>query len=669
MHQYALGGLLCSQSHDVPLPFLQPELSCVHAELAVGELHMLLGGRTSKRGPRKEFEMQRLCTPPEWAAERSREAPRERDRGPPVSDILDFVKTVLQFNKLQRVDIGGTKGKVLSASVRKVHEEFEKAVGDFRQVPYDIFDVKETDFIRDFHAFRLTIRDLDRRLGSVLASAFQDQDTLHGRAKLLDAFEGLLERPVLQAELVRKQQVLIGQYQRDVEELEASFVANVERVEGCEPDAPLFYNLPPVAGALSWARSLRMRLQDPMPKIVACNELLPRGEVPSSFKELEALHSRTLQTLDSFETRRYSDWKGEVAEAAKRLHLRLLRRHDRTGLLKVNFDPALVRLLREVRFFLIFGLEVPEEALTIYSMVDIYRRWTSQLDHIVELYNSVLTDLLPVEEPLLEDRIVKMDNALAPGLTELKWSREAEVPDFIAVAMKVVSDVSAIVDIMKGNLRKISGILSQWCKESMLERKRGAKPVSVEEFEQNHKARVGVRLMNMTDGGKEIHRYVKDSSESLKISKSAQTWKAYVDFVNNVVIEGFVSAIAVSLQYLCEILDPLIITRHEMLPLFDVKIELQGEEIVFDPPFEDEDLPGRTTLRSTIDGWLKDFFAMATVMVRLDSNMGDYLNEIKEHFQMQCLLSMVSELIDNTETKCLEYRENFMTHSFLWTDS
>ena len=25
--------------------------------------------------------------------------------------------------------------------------------------------------------------------------------------------------------------------------------------------------------------------------------------------------------------------------------------------------------------------------------------------------------------------------------------------------------------------------------------------------------------------------------------------------------------------------------------------------------------------------------------------------------------------IDNTESKCLEYRENFMTHSFLWTDS
>ena len=31
---------------------------------------------------------------------------------------------------------------------------------------------------------------------------------------------------------------------------------------------------------------------------------------------------------------------------------------------------------------------------------------------------------------------------------------------------------------------------------------------------------------------------------------------------------------------------------------------------------QDEDNPSRTTLRSTIDSWLKDFFAMATVMVR-----------------------------------------------------
>jgi hypothetical protein len=71
----------------------------------------------------------------------------------------------------------------------------------------------------------------------------------------------------------------------------------------------------------------------------------------------------------------------------------------------------------------------------------------------------------------------------------------------------------------------------------------------------------------------------------LIISSILQTpvWKAYFDFVYNIIIEGFVFAITVSLQHVCKFLNPLIITRHEMLPRFDVKIVLGGE-IRFEPP-------------------------------------------------------------------------------------
>ena len=86
--------------------------------------------------------------------------------------------------------------------------------------------------------------------------------------------------------------------------------------------------------------------------------------------------------------------------------MRLLRRMEKTGLLKVNY---LVQLLREVRYFLLFGLEVPPSALEMFSRADTYRKWVGPLDIIVSKYNSVVTELLPVEEPLLEDRIVKMD--------------------------------------------------------------------------------------------------------------------------------------------------------------------------------------------------------------------------------------------------------------------
>ena len=590
------------------------------------------------------------------------------------SDTLDFTRSVLQFRKLAKVDIGGTKGRALSACVAKIHEEFEEVVARFRQVPYDIMDVGEQAFDQDFHQFRLTMKDLDRRLGSVLFAGFDDLDTLQGRVKLLDAFEGLLERPILQAELERKQQALLAQYREDLLEVRCQFEARRAAVDAAREDAPIFANLPPVAGAIYWARSLRSRIREPLAKILRYNGLA--REVPACYPEVERLHREVLESLELYERQRYAEWEGEAVDAARqKLSLRLLRRSDRTSLLKVNFDPALVRLLREVHFFLVYDLEVPQAAREMFSRADTYRRWTGQLEHIVELYNAVLTELLPVEEPLLEERIVKMDAALAAGLAELRWRSEDRIPEFIETAMRVVSDVSGVVDVMKGNLRRISRILSEWCKESILERKRGAKPATTEEFDLGHKARVGVRIMSMTERGKEIHKFLKSSSESLKISKTAATWRAYVDFVNNIVIEGFVSAIAVSLQYLCEILDPLIIARHEMLPVFDVRIELREGEIVFDPPFDLEEGPGpgpgpgRTTLRETVDSWLKDFFAMATVMARLDSNVGDYLNEIKEHFQMQCLLALVSELVDNTESKCMEYRETFMRHSFLWADS
>ena len=100
----------------------------------------------------------------------------------------------------------------------------------------------------------------------------------------------------------------------------------------------------------------------------------------------------------------------------------------------------------------------------------------------------------------------------------------------------------------------------------------------------------------------EIHKLVKDSSEALKVSKVAITWKSYVDFVNNIIIEGFVSAVAVSLQYLCKVLDLLIIARHEMQPLLDIKIELTGKEIVFEPPFSAE----VSDLALRYGGWLAE---------------------------------------------------------------
>jgi dynein heavy chain, axonemal len=43
------------------------------------------------------------------------------------------------------------------------------------------------------------------------------------------------------------------------------------------------------------------------------------------------------------------------------------------GFLKVNFDPVLVRLLREVKYLSLLDIGVPERASNIYKKVNVYR--------------------------------------------------------------------------------------------------------------------------------------------------------------------------------------------------------------------------------------------------------------------------------------------------------
>ena len=66
-------------------------------------------------------------------------------------------------------------------------------------------------------------------------------------------------------------------------------------------------------------------------------------------------------------------------------------------------------------------------------------------------------------------------------------------------------------------------------------------------------------------------------------------------------------------------------------------------------------------------GWLKGFFATVTCLSRLGPVSGDYMDEVKQHFLAQYLLSSVYDLIGNTGLECKTYKEVYsLQHSFLW---
>lgn len=58
-------------------------------------------------------------------------------------------------------------------------------------------DIQAKNFDDDFYEFRTKIKELERRLASVITQSFDDYDTIYGRFKVLESFEGLLNRPII----------------------------------------------------------------------------------------------------------------------------------------------------------------------------------------------------------------------------------------------------------------------------------------------------------------------------------------------------------------------------------------------------------------------------------------------------------------------------------------
>ncbi len=84
----------------------------------------------------------------------------------------------MQFNKLDKKELGGTKGRHLTDTIEQIFKEFKEAVTQFNDVKYDIMDIDEKSFDDDFYKFRSKIKELERRLASVITQGFDDNDTI-----------------------------------------------------------------------------------------------------------------------------------------------------------------------------------------------------------------------------------------------------------------------------------------------------------------------------------------------------------------------------------------------------------------------------------------------------------------------------------------------------------
>jgi dynein heavy chain len=628
-------------------------------------------------------------------------------------DVLEVASVVVTYRQLEKVVIGGLKGKELTDVTDGVYAEFKGALLALDQVPYDILDCDVAGFAGDLATFKAKVAVLDRRLATTLVQAFEDAGNLYSRFKLMDIYNSLLERPLVAAELEKLHIAMVKEFGSDLRAVQEIFLS-----ERSAPPIPS--NQPPVAGSLRWSIALRDRVGDPMVRIKQLSrEVLARDET----REVIQLYTSFFFASEQFDAERLAAWGSDLERSSdEKLRMFVLRVREglsvgsgakalaggggggeggggaavggggegkeggeegagaaqrEVQMLETNFDPSLVRMLREVKYFLLLGLEVPNAALQIFMKAETYRRWTGSLDVIVGQHNTILEEMLPVEVPLLISHLSKMSATIAQGLTELNWKSPAVEP-FITDASTCVKTAYDILYILKQSLREIVHEMESWSKEPMLTRK--AKPLTPEEFEASYKAVRTARYASIQDGGKMVLKKLKEMETLLKLPKtSSKDWGVYVDFVNGIVVQGLQKLVTGSLQKLCDLINPEKIKRYQELPLLVIDLQLPegSKELKYKPDVHEKVLPpgaptpppSQQTLYDIINNWVLSFYHVAKCFKRMDDNEGKYLKEIMDDLEVKTYLVQLADFLARAEASAVEFQHKFDQFSDLWTKS
>jgi hypothetical protein len=101
-----------------------------------------------------------------------------------------------------------------------------------------------------------------------------------------------------------------------------------------------------------------------------------------------------------------------------------------------------VRLLREVKYIqLLDKVMLPKSALDIYDQRQVYREQIVSLEMIIESHNYIMTCLHAMEEPLIKQRIERMEEIMRPGIDTHTWKNSDAITGFINEAKGNVDEL------------------------------------------------------------------------------------------------------------------------------------------------------------------------------------------------------------------------------------
>ncbi|XP_057215442.1 dynein heavy chain 9, axonemal [Triplophysa rosa] len=571
--------------------------------------------------------------------------------------IETLLLTVIDVMKLEKLEFGGIQGKSLSQQVQWLHEEFLETYKIFSEKTYDCLDVSNVEFEADFMKFQNKVDDADWRLGAIFCRDFDDASDLEHAFKVLDMFGSLLERPLIAAKAQSRYPILITMFDNELECCRRLFKSQIQ-MEESQGYMPISKNMPAVAGGLKFVQQLQERIQNPYNNFRFINH--PCMESVDG-KEMIQKYNELVQLLKRYSSKLCDVWTQSVTEKSQYdLQKPLISRDSSTRLVSVNFSPQLVSLLREVKYLEARQAEViPDTAADIYSNRELLWQYVANLELTANWYNKIMGTVLEVELPLIQDQLRDIDAKLKEAEESLCWTSQG-IWEYIQDVRETVYDLEQRLQRTKNNVEEIHTIMKSWA-TPIFERKEGKKDALLNLDDKTE--RLERTYGQIRASGAKIHMLLKENLSLFKADSSSAQWCSYVDYVDEMLIDGYFSGIESSLKFFLENTDQ----RPGLAPLFEVQLHLQVPEIVFHPSLEHSALEGFYEL---VESLINNVFTISALVPRLSEHRGfqHYQADMEDMTDLADMRQLLMERMQRIIRRCCEYRDTFEHYAYLYVD-
>nr|CAI9700520.1 unnamed protein product [Rangifer tarandus platyrhynchus] len=573
-----------------------------------------------------------------------------------VQTIEELYKTAIEFLKLEKIELGGVRGNILGSQVAQIYDEVFELVKVFADCKYDPLDPGDSSFDDDYADFETKIQDLDRRLATIFCQAFDDCSSIESSAKLLHMCGGLLERPLILAEVVPRYSVMLELFDTELDNTKILYDAQIAAsADGNIP--PIHKNMPPVAGQLKWSLELQERLEAPMRDLRHIDHpVMSSVEAKLIYQKYDEM----MELLRSYRERIYQQW---VAGVDKDCHFNLgqplIQRDPVTNLIHVNFSKALVAVLREVKY-LNFQQQkdIPRSAENLFSQYETFRKFVGNLELIVGWYNEIKTTMKDVEFPLIKSELKAIDVKLLNAETTLFWNGEG-VFEYIQEMREILYNLQNRIQKAKQNVEGISQAMKDWSANPMFERKDNKKEALLDL--DGRMANLNKRYTAVKDAGLKIQAMVAENAELFRADTTSQSWKDYVNYIDSMVLDEFDQFVRKSLNYLIDNM----VADESVAPLFEVRMELEDDGLVFSPSLE---VGGDRGFLALIGSLVTDIYNTAKLIPRLAKGRLHYKTDLEDMTDLIEMREEISNLVISAMKEAEEYQDSLERYSYLWTD-